>query len=218
MTMLYYLGTALVKLSLHLFTRWQVEGGENVPRRGPLIVVANHLSLADPPLLSASIPRRIVFMAKKEAFRSPILGPLVRAWRAFPVQRERLDREALRRAQQVLGQGLTLGMFPEGRRGSMAEMQRAYPGTSLLAIRSGVPILPVGIAGSEKISPLGLLRRPDIVVNIGKPLNLAPADGKLTRGQLALATDLIMGRIAELLPQSYQGAYGVDSREGTVAD
>ena len=216
--MLYYLGTALVKLLLLLFTRWQVEGGENVPRRGPLIVVANHLSLADPPLLSASIPRRIVFMAKKEAFRSLILGPLVRAWRAFPVQRERLDREALRQAQQVLGQGLTLGMFPEGRRGSMAEMQRAYPGTSLLAIRSGVPILPVGIAGSEKIGPLGLLRRPEIVVNIGKPLNLAPADGKLTRGQLALATDLIMARIAELLPRSYQGAYGVDSREGTVAD
>lgn len=218
MTAPYYFGTALMKLLLLLFTRWQVKGGEHVPRQGPLIVVANHLSLADPPLLSASIPRQIVFMAKEEAFRSPILGPLVRAWRAFPVQRERLDREALRRAQQVLGQGLTLGMFPEGRRGSMAEMQRAYPGTSLLAIRSGVPILPVGIAGSEKIGPVGLLRRPDVVVNIGEPVSLAPAEGKLTRGQLALATDLIMGRIAELLPQSYQGAYGVQGGEGSLAD
>ena len=218
MTLPYYLGTALVKFLLLLFTRWRVKGRENVPSRGPLIVVANHLNLADPPLLSASIPRRIVFMAKKEAFRSPILGPLVRAWRAFPVQRERLDREALRQAQQVLGQGLALGMFPEGRRSITAEMQRAYPGTSLVAIRSGALILPVGITGSEKLSPFGLLRRPEITVNIGKPLNLPSIDGQLTRTQLAHATDLIMVRVAELLPQSYRGIYGGDSKESPVAD
>ncbi len=201
MTLFYYLLTLFVKSSLFLFARWQVKGRENVPSRGPLIVVANHLSLVDPPLLSVSIPRHIVFMAKEEAFRSPILGPLVRVGRAFPVQRERLDREALRQAQQVLGQGLVLGMFPEGKRSITAEMQRAYHGTSLVAIRSGVPILPVGITGTEKLSLLGLLRRPEITVNIGKPLSVPPIDGKLTRTQLDLATDLIMVRIAELLPQ-----------------
>ena len=214
--MFYYLLTLFVKSSLFLFARWQVKGRENVPSRGPLIVVANHLSLVDPPLLSVSIPRHIVFMAKEEAFRSPILGPLVRVGRAFPVQRERLDREALRQAQQVLGQGLVLGMFPEGKRSITAEMQRAYHGTSLVAIRSGVPILPVGITGTEKLSPLGLLRRPEITVNIGKPLSVPPIDGKLTRTQLALATDLIMVRIAELLPQSYRGNYG--GKEAPVAD
>ena len=216
MTLFYYLLTLFVKSSLFLFARWQVKGRENVPSRGPLIVVANHLSLVDPPLLSVSIPRRIVFMAKEEAFRSPILGPLVRVGRAFPVQRERLDREALRQAQQVLGQGLVLGMFPEGKRSITAEMQRAYHGTSLVAIRSGVPILPVGITGTEKLSPLGLLRRPEITVNIGKPLSVPPIDGKLTRTQLDLATDLIMVRIAELLPQSYRGNYG--GKEAPVAD
>ena len=216
MTAPYYFGTALMKLLLLLFTRWQVKGGEHVPRQGPLIVVANHLSLADPPLLSASIPRRIVFMAKEEAFRSPILGPLVRAWRAFPVQRERLDREALREAKHVLGQGLVLGMFPEGRRSVTTEMQQAYPGTALVAIRNGAPILPVGIAGSENLSPLGLLRRPEVVVRIGQPLRLSPPDGKLTQRQLAVATDTIMARIAELLPQSYRGNYG--GKERAVAD
>ena len=216
MTLRYYLGTILVKFLLILFTRWQVKGRENVPSRGPLIVVANHLNLVDPPLLSVSIPRRIVFMAKEEAFRSPILGPVVRAGRAFPVQRGRLDREALRQAQQVLGQGLVLGMFPEGKRSITAEMQRAYHGTSLVAIRSGAPILPVGITGTEKLSLLGLLRRPEITVNIGKPLSVPPIDGKLTRTQLALATDLIMVRIAELLPQSYRGNYG--GKEAPVAD
>ena len=214
--MRYYLGTILVKFLLILFTRWRVKGKENVPSQGPLIVVANHMNLVDPPLLIVSIPRRIVFMAKEEAFRSPILGPIVRVGRAFPVQRERLDREALRQAQQVLGQGLVLGMFPEGKRSVTAEMQQAYHGTSLVAIRSGVPILPVGITGTEKLNLLGLLRRPEITVNIGKPLSVPPIDGKLSRTQLALATDLIMVRIAELLPQSYRGNYG--GKEAPVAD
>jgi len=213
----YYLGTALMKLLLLLFTRWQVRGRDNVPSSGPLIVVANHLNLADPPLLSASIPRRIVFMAKKEAFRSPLLGPLVRGWRAFPVQRGQLDREALHRAQQMLRQGLAMGMFPEGSRSIMAEMQPAYPGTSLIALRSGAPVLPVGITGTEKLrGRFWLLRRPRITVNIGKTLNLPPTDGKLTKTELALATDLIMARIAELLPQSYRGAYSIT--ESKVAD
>ena len=83
--MRYYFGKIIVKFLLILLTRWQVKGRENVPARGPLIVVANHLSLIDPPLLIVSIPRQVVFMAKEEAFHSPILGPIVRVGRAFPV-------------------------------------------------------------------------------------------------------------------------------------
>ena len=204
----YYLGTALMKFLLLLLTRWRVKGKENIPAHGPLIVVANHLSLVDPPLLSASIPRRIVFMAKEEAFRHPIQGPLARGWRSFPVRRERLDREALRQAQQVLEEGLALGMFPEGKRSPTTQMQQGYPGTSLLALRNGAPILPVGIAGTERINGITFVfRRPKITVNIGEPLSLPTIDGRLNRNQLAQATDLIMERIAELLPEGYQGFY-----------
>lgn len=204
----YYAGTALMKFLLLLLTRWQVKGKENIPARGPLIVVANHLSLVDPPLLSASIPRRIVFMAKEEAFRHPVEGPLARGWRAFPVRRERLDREALRQARQVLEEGLALGMFPEGKRSPTTQMQQGYAGTSLLALRNSAPILPVGITGTERINGITFIfRRPKITVNIGEPLSLPPVDGRLSRDQLARATDLIMWRIAELLPESYQGFY-----------
>ena len=200
-----------MKLLLHLLTRWRVNGKENVPAQGPLIIVSNHLNLVDPPLLSASIQRRIVFMAKEELFHSLIFGPLVRGWHAFPVRREQLGREALRRAQKVLGEGLALGMFPEGVRSATAQLQQAYAGASLVALRSGAPVLPVGITGTEKIkSPIALLRRLEVTVNIGKPLNLPPIDGKLTRAQLASATDCIMAHIAELLPQSYRGVYGGD--------
>ncbi len=208
-----------MKFLLLLLTRWRVKGKENVPVQGPLIIVSNHLNLVDPPLLSASIQRQIVFMAKEELFHSLIFGPLVRGWHAFPVRRGGLDREALHQAQQVLGQGLALGMFPEGARSATAQMQRAYAGTPLLALRSGAPILPVGITGTEKIkSPLALLRRPEVTVNIGRPLNLPPIDGKLTRAQLAFATDFIMVHIAELLPQSYRGVYGGDDRGRPIGD
>jgi len=203
----------IMKPFLLLWTRWRVKGKENIPTQGPLIVVANHLSLADPPLLSASIPRRIVFMAKQESFSHPIEGPLVRGFRAFPVRRQGLDREALQRAKQVLEEGLALGMFPEGTRSSTAQMQPCLAGASLLALRSGVPILPVGIAGTEKLSSItGLLRRPVIIVNIGEPFNPPHLDGKLTKAQLASATDIIMRRVAELLPESYRGVYGACNR------
>lgn len=215
----YYLGTKLVKLLLCLLTRWRVKGKENIPAQGPLIIVSNHLNLIDPPLLSASIQRRIVFMAKEELFHSLIFGPLVRGWHAFPVRREQLDREALRQAQQVLSEGLALGMFPEGARSATAQMQQAYAGASLVALRSGATVLPVGIAGTEKIkSPIALLRRPKVTVNIGRPLNLPSIDGKLTRDQLASATDLIMEHIAELLPQSHRGVYGGDGRGMSLGD
>lgn len=208
-----------MKLLLLLLTRWRVKGKENVPAQGPLIIASNHLSLVDPPLLSASIQRRIVFMAKEELFHSLIFGPLVRGWRAFPVRRGLLDREALRQAQQVLEEGLVLGMFPEGQRSVSAKMQRAYDGASLVALRSGAPVLPVGITGTEKLrNPIALLCRPEVVVNIGKPLSLRPTDGRLTRGQVASATNLIMLRIAELLPQSYRGVYGGGDQGRPVGD
>ena len=208
-----------MKLLLCLLARWRVQGKENIPAQGPLIIVSNHLNLIDPPLLSASIQRRIVFMAKEELFHSLIFGPLVRGWHAFPVRREQLDREALRQAQRVLSEGLALGMFPEGARSATAQMQQAYAGASLVALRSGAPILPVGITGTEKIkSPLALLRRPRVTVNIGIPLNLPSVDGKLTRTQLASATDFIMEHIAELLPQSYRGVYGGDEGGRSLGD
>ena len=158
-------------------------------------------------------------MAKEELFHSLILGPLVRGWHAFPVRRGELDRGALRQARQVLGEGLALGMFPEGARSATAQLQPAHAGTSLIALGSGVPVLPVGITGTEKIKgPFALLRRPEVRVNIGKPLNLPPVDGELSRAQLASATGLIMAHIAELLPQSYRGVYGREEKERPIGD
>jgi len=204
----YPVATATMKALLSSLTHWEVKGRENVPRNGHLIVVANHLSMIDPPLLSASIPRRIFFMAKEELFRSRGRA-FVRWFGAFPVRRGRLDRRAIRQAMKILERGQTLGMFPEGRRSLNQQMEKAEFGVAMIAIRSGAPILPIGICGSENVKDIGFIwQRPEIAVTIGQPFSLLRNEGKLTREQLVEATNLIMGRVAEVLPPGYRGIWG----------
>lgn len=203
----YYVCRVIVRMLL-LLTRWQVKGRENVPSQGPLLIVANHLHLADPPLLWVSLHRKVIFMAKEELFRSRFLSYFIRGLGSFPVHRGRLDREALRQADQVFAQGLALVMFPEGMRSKSGQLRSAFRGSSLIALRSGVPILPVGIIGTEKIRGMTwLLRRPQITVNIGHPFYLPPVSSNPTKVEMAKLTNFIMRRIAELLPPEYRGDY-----------
>ena len=198
----------MVRMLLFLLTRWQVRGRENIPSQGPLLVIANHLNLADPPVLGVSLGRKMVFMAKKELFHFRFLGYFIRGFGAFPVHRGKLDRKALRQAEQVMAEGLALVMFPEGMRSRSGRLRPAFPGSALIALRSGVPILPIGISGTERIKGVAwFLRRPEITVNIGHPFHLPPASSKLTKEELSRITDFMMGRIAELLPPKYRGNY-----------
>ena len=204
----YYVARLLVRMLLLLLTRWQVKGIENVPSQGPVLVVANHLNLADPPLLFVSLGRKVVFMAKEELFRSRFIGYFISGLGAFPVHRGQLDRKALRRADQLLADGMVLVTFPEGTRSKSGQLQPAFSGSALIALRSGVPILPVGITGTERIKGVAwLLRCPRVTVNIGQPFHLPLAGSKLTKVELVRLTNYTMGRIAELLPLEYRGNY-----------
>ena len=210
----YYVGRAIVRMALVLLTRWRVKGRENVPSQGPLLVVANHLHLADPPLVAVSLGRKVIFMAKKELFYSKVIGYFIRGFGAFPVHRGQLDRKALREADQVFAGGLALVMFPEGMRSRSGRLRHAFPGSALIAAHSGVPVLPVGITGTEKIRGRAwILRRPQITVNIGHPFYLPPTSSKLTKVELAKLTNSIMGRIAELLPPEYCGDYAGEGKQ-----
>jgi len=156
-----------------------------------------------------------MFMAKEELFRSRFSSYFVRNFGAFPVRRGQLDRRALHQAEQLLAQGLALVMFPEGQRSKNAQLQSAFSGSALIALRSDVPILPVGITGTENIKGIAwLFRRPQVTVNIGHPFYLPAVNGKLTRVELTQFTNSIMEHIVELLPPEYRGNYaGKKSRK-----
>jgi len=202
----YYVGRLLVRIVLLLLARWQVKGRENVPSQGPLLIVANHINLADPILIGASLSRKLAFMAKEEIFRSRFSRLFLRSSGAFPVRRGRIDRKAFNRANQVLGKGQALVIFPEGGRSHNTQLQSAFLGAALMASRSRALILPVGISGSEKIKGVGwLLRRPRIAVNIGHPFSPPPVNSRLTKEGRAELTNSIMTHIAELLPPEYRG-------------
>ncbi len=208
MSWFYYTARLIIRLLLYLFTRWQVRGRQNIPRQGPLLAVVNHLNLADPPVIAVSLHRKSMFMAKEELFRSGLSRYFISSFGAFPVHRGRLDRETLHQAEKVLAQGMILIVFPEGTRSKNAQLQSALPGSALIALRSGVPVLPIGISGTEKIKgATWWLRRPRITVNIGSPFPLPPANGKPSKTAMAELTDSIMTRISELLPAEYRGKY-----------
>lgn len=204
----YHLTTAMMKGAVFALGRWEVKHHAGGLPQGPFIVVANHLSMADPPLLSASIPRRIVFMGKEEAFHSPIMGPLIRGTATIPVRRGRPDRRALRLAEDVLRRGRVLGMFPEGTRSKTAQLQRGYRGAALIALRTGVPVVPVAITGTERIRGLRFLfARIQITVTIGEPFIPTVSDRRRTSRDLDVITEDMMRRIAALLPEDYRGVY-----------
>jgi 1-acyl-sn-glycerol-3-phosphate acyltransferase len=180
---------------------------ERIPRNGALIVVSNHLNNADPLVLTAILPRRIVWMTKKEWFDTPVVGSLFHLFGLIPVRRYEADLKALRRAQQALEKGQVLGMFPEGTRSKTATLAEGEPGTAVIALRTGVPVLPVAIWGTENISlPRDFFRRHKFSVQVGEAFRLETT-GRLTKERVASATREIMERVADLLPEKYRGVY-----------
>ena len=204
----YFVMCSTMATALRIFGRWEVRGRRHVPIRGPLIVVSNHLHNADPPLLGASLPRRIHFMAKIELFQKGLRSLPVTLFGSFPVRRFEADLAALRTAQELLRDGEAICMLPEGHRNRHGTaLQEPFPGAALIALRSGAPVLPVGITGTEQIKGIGiLLKRPRITVTIGEPF-LLPRTGKLDGETVRAASETIMRRIAALLPPEYQGRW-----------
>ncbi len=186
-----------------IIIRLSLAGLNNVPARGPLILAPNHLAWFDIPLVALHIPRKVVYMAKEEWFRGKIAW-LIRFLGAFPVRRGEPDRQALRAAEEQLRQGHILGIFPEGTRSKSHRLAQGHAGMALIALRTGVPVVPVAIWGSEKILKEF---RPRVTIRYGEPVILKPKGMKITRQDIDEATDQVMQRIAEMLPPEYRGVY-----------
>ena len=171
--------------------RLRAYGTENVPMSGPLLVACNHVSNLDPPLMGSCCPRQISYMAKKELFEIPILGPAIAAVGAYPVDREGSARAAIKRSLEVLDEGGCVGIFPEGGRNVDGDKE-PRTGIALLASLSKAPVVPACIVGSGQANRLHQIK-----VAFGKPLRL-PQDRKATREDLAKFTDDVMAAIGAL--------------------
>lgn len=181
----------------------RTEGRRHIPRRGTALLASNHISDADPPAISVATPRGPYFMAMEELFKIPILGRVVRALRAFPVKRGTADRAALRRAEQVLRDGEMLVVFPEGRESETGELIEFQPGVTLLALRTGAPVIPLHLSGTNGVMPYGASRprrspRP-VVIRFGPAVHLDDLRDHPDRRQaLAEGTERIRAAIAAL--------------------
>ena len=140
---------AVVKPLMRVWFRIRVEGGDNVPDQGPVVLASNHRSNMDPVLLASALKRPVAFMAKAELFVGP-LGWIMRWIGQFPVRRGGIDREALRRTDAVLARGSMLGLFPEGTRGD-GTFAAVHPGLAYIVVRQRCPVLPVAIFGTERV-------------------------------------------------------------------
>ena len=191
----------------------QIVGQENLPKDGPLLVVANHFSFIDPVAMVRLAPWPIEFIGGFRMPNAPAWTALIpKIWGYYPIYRGTASRDGLRAAEAVLAQGGVLGIFPEA--GNWATVLRpARPGAAFLASRTGAPILPMGFHGLIDVFPrLRNRRRARVALRIGKPFGPfhATGRGRARRQQLEEIGHEIMGRIAELIPPERRGHYSDD--------
>jgi len=209
----YHPGAAIIGFVSRLLWRARIEGVEHLPRSGPFIVVTNHCSNLDPLMMGWAtgnqIGRVVHFMAKIEMRGWPIIGWLATQSGVYFVRRGEGDRAAQRFSLEALAAGAPIAIFPEGTRSRNGRLKAGKPGAALIAMRSGAPLVPAGISGTQHIFP-GRSRWPRptrVVIRFGAPFRLdhVPA-GRLDRDALAAGTERIMSAIEELLPPDQRRA------------
>ena len=205
---MYRAGHWLGLFCLSNFGRLEVLGRESVPPYGPLIVVANHVSYNDPPMLLASIPRALHFIAKQELFNFTLTNYFLKQFNVYPFNRTGHGVDAMRLMLRLLAEDRAVVIFPEGHRSPDHAMRKAMLGVAYLAHRSQAPILPVGITGTETF-PVWRLPIPlrHMRANIGQPFTLPMIEGNPSRQVLESLRDMVMGRVAAMLPEEYRGVY-----------
>lgn len=198
--LIYYISRAAFRL--------KIEGREHEPAAGPLIVAGNHASVIDPPILGSCLRRQSAYMAKEELFAVPILGPWLRSTGSFPVRRGTPDRKAIRRSLEVLKDGGVLVIFPEGTRSLDGRLRDPEPGAAMIALRTGVPVLPAAVVNSHRILPKGARwpRFEQVTVRFGPLLTVPKIEGRLDHATMEQWGRRIMQEIERLLPEDQRPA------------
>ena len=207
---------AVLRVLARRLVRLELRGLDNVPGKGPLVVVINHINFLDPALAAIFVPRDLLIMTKAENLRKPIFGTLIKWYGVFPVRRGEVDRSALRNALNILKRNHALLIAPEGTRSHHGRIGEARNGIAYIALKSGAPILPVAIWGGERFwQGFWRLRRARVEMEIGEPFTLQANGQRIRRVELTRMTQEIMWRLAILMPAGYRGMYG-ELSEGTA--
>ncbi len=175
-TLLYRVAYSFIPPLWRILFRMRIEGAENIPAEGPVVIASNHRSNLDPFFLGVSSPRQIHFMAKAELWKVAALGRVVSALGAFPVSRGAADREAVRNALTILDRGALLGLFPEGHRHRDGRLGPVSPGVTLFSLRDGVVTIPVVMQGTERVIRGHVPSFPRVRVTFGPPLEIPAPD------------------------------------------
>ncbi len=205
-----WLARGLTKLVTFATMRATVRGMENFPKRGPAIIVINHLGDADVVLLAASISTTIDGMGKIELYEHWFVGPFFRAYGVIWVHRGRPDRKAIRAALDGLAEGRMIALAPEGRQSLIHGLEEGNEGAAFLAMKSGAPIVPVAMTGTENQNTYGhlkRLKRAPVTLSVGKPFRLREQADR--QEMMREGTRQIMESLAGLLPDAYRGRYKV---------
>ncbi|MBN1886334.1 MAG: 1-acyl-sn-glycerol-3-phosphate acyltransferase [Thermoflexales bacterium] len=203
---------ALARGLLRVATRSRVEGLHNIPSQGAALIVFNHLAHLDPVLLIAFSPRLPEGIALSDLMSVPVTGAVLRAYGAIPVHRDRYDRQVIRAALSVLEQGRLLALAPEARQSPSGQLEKGREGAAYLALKSGAPLVPVGLTGTQHAyNAWGKRARPEITMVVGTPFHLPENPGATRREALEVAHRSIMTHIAQLLPPEYRGYWAEPS-------
>jgi len=168
----------------------KVYGQENIPKKGGVIVAANHISLSDPPVLGSAMKRQAYYMAKEELFRIPIFGKILKKVNAFPVKRDKIDPSALKKASHLLKEGKLVILFPEGRRNLTSNLLRGKPGIGMLALENNVPVVPALLKNTNRLIYFSHLK-----VHFASPLYFSNSKDQKDYQKIV---DRVMEKIAEL--------------------
>jgi 1-acyl-sn-glycerol-3-phosphate acyltransferase len=207
----------VVEKFINLTIRTHMEQLVNIPLTGPFLIAGNHVNGLDGIVMFHCVqPRPLTTLTKEENFSNPLIRILSEAWGAIPIKRGAVDNTALNQALEALKDGKMLAILMEGTRSHSGAMQQGKPGILPLAVKSGVPIVPVGFHGHEGFTKnLLSFRKTDFYLEIGQPFYLKATMRDLDRETRQIATDEIMYRIAMLLPEKYRGYYSDLSKATT---
>ena len=193
-----------------LLSRVQITGVENIPAEGAYIIAVNHVSIFEPPLITAFWPRSIEVAGAVEILDRPIQSQIMRLYGTIPVHRERFDRQLLITLVDRLEAGRPVLIFPEGTRSRKPGLQQASTGVAYIAAKARVNVLPVGVAGTDILAAeIRKFRRTQLVMSVGKMIELPEIPWRSAERKeiLHLQTERIMHAIADLLPSAYHGLY-----------